>query len=419
MRNTARQTRANRTITIDFQNEATYFQLLGDGKAFLECVLAFVLALGFQLKHKTTCSGGGCLTRHSHYVRIRLGGITIWRIQCTTCKAVFTILPHFVLRYRQMRPEVARDALLATHGGLSLELCAVLYHISPMALYRLVCAFGHHSLVTVLTRCGLPLPTYFLADEKHSRCLTGKVYLPTIVCGRVLWHLGYTKAASTAAFTQSYREFQQAALQQEPLYRVRGILTDGFDSTTSSMRTLFPGARLGNCLRHAINKLPSKLVAIASPVRKALRSQFHTLLYRARQRKGLRVFALGQRLRHFVDHVTTTAGAANGQRVRRWVQEKKAGWYTVLADPQMPVTSTLLDQAHNAIERKLFAMKGFHHPKGSQQMFLRGLAHLHNLVPYQRRAQHAGQCGVEVEGGTVPTRDWFLNLQILTSGGFR
>ena len=52
------------------------------------------------------------------------------------------------------------------------ELCAVLYHISPMALYRLVCAFGHHSLVTVLTRCGLPLPTYFLADEKHSRCLT-------------------------------------------------------------------------------------------------------------------------------------------------------------------------------------------------------------------------------------------------------
>jgi hypothetical protein len=42
--------------------------------------------------------------------------------------AVFTVLPHFVLRYRQMRPEVARDALLANHGGLSLELCAVLYH---------------------------------------------------------------------------------------------------------------------------------------------------------------------------------------------------------------------------------------------------------------------------------------------------
>jgi hypothetical protein len=419
MRSQAKQPRTNRTITVDFQNEATYFQLLGDGKAFLEFVFAFLLSLGFQLTHKATCHGGGCLTRHSHYARIRLGGVTIWRIQCTTCKAVFTVLPHFVLRYRQMRPEVARDALLATHGGLSLELCAVLYHISPMALYRLVCTFGRQSLVPVLTRCGLPLPTYFLADEKHSRCLTDKVYLPTIVCGRVIWHLGYTEAASTAAFTQSYRAFQQAALQQEPSYRVRGILTDGFDSTTSSMRTLFPGARLGNCLRHAINKLPGKLTAIPSAVRTTLRAQFHTLLYRARQRKGLRVFALGQRLRHFADHVAATAGPANGARVRRWVQEKKAGWYAVLADPQMPVTSTLLDQAHNAIERKLFAMKGCHHARGSHQAFLRGLAHLYNLVPYQRRAQHAGQCGVEVEGGTVPTRDWFLNLQILTSGGFR
>jgi hypothetical protein len=288
-----------------------------------------------------------------------------------------------------------------------------------MALYRLVCALGQQSLVCVLTRCGLPLPVYFLADEKHSRCLTDKVYLPTIVTGRVIWHLGYTTEASAAAFTESYGEFQRVASQQEPSYRVRGVLTDGFDSTTKSLRTLFPGARLGTCLRHALLKLPKKLVAIASPARQTLRTQFHTLLYRARQCKSLRVFALGQRLRHFADHVAHSAGVANGERVRRWFQDKKAGWYAVLADPQMPATSTLLDQAHNAMDRKLFMMKGFHHPGGSQQAFLTGLAHLYNLVPYQRRVQHAGQCGVEVEGGRVPTADWFLNLQILTSGGFR
>src|SRR5919198_5532175 len=378
----AKRTRANRTITVDFRDDATYGQLLGNGKAFVEFVCAFLLSLGFQLAHKASCRGGGCLTRHSHYVRVRLGGLTIWRVQCTTCRAVFTVLPHFVLRYRQMRPEVARDALLATHGGLSLELCAVISHISPMALYRLVCAFGGQSLVTVLTRCGLPLPAYFLADEKHSRCLTAKVYLPTIVCGRVLWHLGYVEEASTVAFTQSYGEFQRAASQQEPSYRVKGVLTDGFDSTTKSLRTLFPGVRVGTCLRHALLKLPKKLVAIASPVRKALRTQFHTLWYRARQRKHLRVFALGQRLRHFADHVAATAGPANGERVRRWFQEKKAGWYAVFEDPQMPATSTLLDQAHNAMERKLVAMQGFHYPGGSQQAFLTGLAHLYNLVPY-------------------------------------
>ena len=83
MQNTARQTRENRTITVDFQNEATYVQLLGDGKAFVEFVIAFILSFGFQLKHKAMCRGGGCLTRHSHYLRVRLGGVTIWRLQCT------------------------------------------------------------------------------------------------------------------------------------------------------------------------------------------------------------------------------------------------------------------------------------------------------------------------------------------------
>jgi hypothetical protein len=106
-------------------------------------------------------------------------------------------------------------------------------------------------------------------------------------------------------------------------------------------------------------------------------------------------------------------------RQRALCLPSKAGWYAVLEDPQMPASSTLLDQAHNAIDRKLFAMKGFHHPAGSQAAFLTGLAHLYNLIPYQRRALNAGKCGVEVEGGRVPTSDWMLNLQILTSGGYQ
>jgi hypothetical protein len=213
--------------------------------------------------------------------------------------------------------------------------------------------------------------------------------------------------------------FQRAALAHEPSYRVKGTLTDGFDSTTQSMRALFPGARRGFCLRHALNKLPDKLIGLSAPLRQGLRAKFHALFHRCRQRKSLRVVALGQRLRHFADHITTTVGAEHGERVRRWFEAKKAGWYAVLGDPQMPAMSTVLDQAHNAIDRKLFAMKGFHHPGGSQAAFLTGLAHLYNLIPYQRRALNAGKCGVGVEGGRLPTADWMLNLQILTSGGYQ
>jgi hypothetical protein len=153
------------------------------------------------------------------------------------------------------------------------------------------------------------------------------LYLPPIIRGRIIWHLGFTKDARAAAYTQSSGELQHAASEQEPSYRVWGLLTDGFDSPRKSRRTLCPGARRGNGLRPAIHKLPKPLATLASPVRQALRAQLHPAWLRAQQRKGLPVFALGY-------------------------------W-------------------------------------------------------------HAGGCGVEVEGGRVPTRGWFLNPQILTSGGVR
>jgi hypothetical protein len=50
MRNITRQTRTNRTITIDFQDETTYFQALGDGKASVELVMAFILSISMPAK---------------------------------------------------------------------------------------------------------------------------------------------------------------------------------------------------------------------------------------------------------------------------------------------------------------------------------------------------------------------------------
>ena|SRR5437867_1316649 len=94
----AKRTRDNRTITVDFRDDATSVQLLGDGKACVACVLALLLALGLQRAHQATCRGGGCLTRPSHDVRGRLGGVPIWRLQCTRRKAVCTVLPHGVWR---------------------------------------------------------------------------------------------------------------------------------------------------------------------------------------------------------------------------------------------------------------------------------------------------------------------------------
>jgi hypothetical protein len=353
-------------------------------------------------------------------MRVRLGNLVIWRLQCKHCRAVFTILPHFVLRYRAMTPEQAQQAVLAVYGGLSLEWTATIFpEVSAMAVYRLFCALGQVKLVPVLLRCGLPLPQYILADEKQSSCLKMRVYLPTIVSGRVIWHLGYTTAKSADSFQASYAEFQQATQAREPGYAPKGIGTDGFESTRRSLGTLFPKAALGNCLRHAAHRIGQKLQTVDKTVRESLSHEFFTLFKAARTAKLLPVFTLGQKLRRFAEKVAKQTGEANGTRIREWIQKKKAGWFVVLQHPKMPATSTLLDQTHNMLDRKLFMMKGFHHQNTQPTPFLTALALLYNFVPYQRRALSHGRCGVEVEGGTVPTQDWFLNLRIATSGGFQ
>ena len=90
MDNPPKRPRQNRTITVDFLDEVTYHRLCHDGPGFIDFVVAFILSIGFQLKHKCNCPGQR-LTRHSHYARLRLDGLTIWRIQCTGCRAVFTV----------------------------------------------------------------------------------------------------------------------------------------------------------------------------------------------------------------------------------------------------------------------------------------------------------------------------------------
>jgi hypothetical protein len=409
--------RKNRTVHVDFQDESTYFRLIEDGFAFLEFVLAYVASIGFQFFHKCSCSGNSRFQRHSHYARARLGGLCIWRIQCCECKATFSILPHFVLRYRSMSPDVAKRALIASNGGLSLENTSMILNISVMSIYCFICSIGVWHVATTLLRAGLSLPHYWLADEKHSKCRADKGYLPTIVEGRVIWHLGYSEGATAEKFKASYAQFQQIALKEDPTYHPEGILTDGYESTRLSLKELFPLVFIGYCLLHAAKKLPSKIKGVSFEIRKSLSRKFSIDLFTPAKLSGMEVFSVAQRLRHFTKRVQKEAGEANALSIKEWIAQKKQGWFETLRHPNIPNTSTLLDQAHNQIDRKLFMMKHFHHKEGNKEPFINALAILYNFIPYQRRAKNAHLNGVQVQGGTMPHQDWFFSLMILTSAG--
>ena len=166
-----------------------------------------------------------------------------------------------------MTPDIAAKALLCSHVGQSLEVSAIILNISPMAIYRLICSLGKACMVKLLTRCKLSLPEYFEVDEKHSNCLTDKVYLPTVVKGHLIWHMGYTKDKSEMAFEKSYGQFRDAGVSFNPSWKVRGVLTDSFESTIGAITKQFPEARIGNCMLHAAKKIGQKLKNIPSEVR--------------------------------------------------------------------------------------------------------------------------------------------------------
>ena len=239
--------RQNRTITVDFNNEQTYHQLCGDGKGFIDFVVAFILSIGLQLKHKCGCSSGR-LTRHSHYVRARINGITIWQVQCTGCRAVFTVLPHFVLRRKKNEGRDRQES--ASRHAWRVESRALCRHRKRLSDGNL--PFGLFSGTYLPGETPDTLSSYpsISSLTKSTATVWTFVYLPTIGCGRVIWHLGYTTAKSVDAFAADYGEFRQAAIDIDSSYQVAGILTDGFDSTRKSLSQLFPFAKLANCMLH-------------------------------------------------------------------------------------------------------------------------------------------------------------------------
>ena len=150
MAQAATLTRENRTITVDFHDETTYFQLLGDGKVFLECAFAFVLSLGFQLKHKATCRGG-CLTRPQR-MQVRSEPLELSVAHQMTCR-VSSMLLKGVMRKKQaskicnawLRNATVNHLKRASPNGNLVAPDIPCYDVSPSSLTAVVCKVRTHA----------------------------------------------------------------------------------------------------------------------------------------------------------------------------------------------------------------------------------------------------------------------------------
>lgn len=99
-----------RTVVIYFgSGRETYLNLVQaeDSSKFLSFIQQpLQMQLGAE-KHRVGCSGNTRYTGHGkreHFVQGWLGErevVPICRVRCCCCRAVFTVLPSFILRYRR------------------------------------------------------------------------------------------------------------------------------------------------------------------------------------------------------------------------------------------------------------------------------------------------------------------------------
>lgn len=409
----------NRTIVVNFGDENQYQNIISDRISFLEFVVAYILSLGAQLLHKASCTGSGnCFTRHSHYVRVKCG-ITIWRIQCKECGAVFTVMPSILIRYFRHRADRVKNALIAYHGGLSFENCSICFDISGMSLYRFICSLGKYPLSHVLYESGLQLPENIWADEKHSKCKGQKGYIPLVSSGHTTWHIDYVESVDDETLHQSYQQFAQETRQIDPDYEPKTINHDGFQSTINALKRCFSGASFLLCWLHAFKSLARLLKILPEDVVFQITANLRQILKRSHS-VGLRsVLSLRSSLSQFYWRYVAVLVPANlFDPLKNWIDSRRATFSESMKYPVPLSYGYPIDHICNHLDRKLFMMKHFHHPDADRVSFLKGFALIHNFIPYQRFARNARKCPAEVDGAILPHPDWFVSLLILTAGGY-
>ncbi len=142
------------------------------------------------------------------------------------------------------------------------------------------------------------------------------------------------------------------------------------------------------------------------------------MLKQCHSKPSLQNISLCNRLLGMLRHYNHILPAAVWQSLKDWVTRKRSYFYSSMDYSASLSFSYPIDHICNHLDRKLFMMKDFHHPKARKDLFIKGFALIHNFIPYQRFARNALLSPAQVEKAILPHPDWFISLLMLTSEGY-
>jgi hypothetical protein len=442
----AKPKRKNRTVTLYLGNtlteyESTYLTEEGIQALIRQVEIADSLNWGcLATGHDADCPRLLHFTHHDSYVRWakHFNGsqspVTILRVRCLDCGAVFSVQPSFIIRYKRYETDaieklmtllfITEDSyrMAGVSQGLGMDTQQAgtwvaleqSQAIQPRALWALVQWFGQLSPAQLNLALGVEPPKYILEDEKHVKECGQKAYVPMVYTPKdaLIWWVDYLYSASEVALTASLERFKALS---ERLAHIVGATVDGWEGAQNALRAAFPGITLEECHFHALLNLGKHLATykrlrkrenrpISSAEEAAIRNAFLNVLKAETQ----------EAYQQALDELPAAFNHPTLASRKQSLTEKQALFQAWTTDAELALVSTPLDQCMKFLKRKVQNMQTFHGDK-SGLATVNAWAITRNCWRFLKGAIRAGLAPLELAGADFMGIPWMQLVNLVLS----
>lgn len=438
--------RQNRTIVLHLGNTLEVYQTnLAEANGISEIIRRVEIADSLNWGHLADGHKEGCprhlhFTHHDSYVRYlkhfdgRRSPVTIVRVRCLECEAVFTVLPAFVVRYKRYDTDALekfmtllfitedsyRMAGISQALGMDTQLAGTWaaleasaeVAIDPRALWGLVQWVGQLSPAQLNLALGVEPPSHIIEDEKHVTQNGERAYVPIVYAPKeaLIWWIDYIQSVSADALQASLERFKALS---DRLSHISGATVDGWDAAQEALKAAYPGITLQECLLHATLKLTLHLATYKRRCKAAgqpLSEQEETRIYQAfvKVLQAPTPDAYQKALDELPEAFNQEPLASRKESLR----EKQALFQAWITDDRLAVVTTALDQCMKFLNRKQDNMQTFHGEK-SGLATVNAWAITRNCWRFLKGAKRAGLSPLELAGADFNDIPWMQLVNLV------
>ena len=326
----------------------------------------------------------------------------------------YSIRPSFLMPYMTARTEEVENPLFLRKFGVPFWALARVFDRDPMYWYRLEVGLGRNSLVGATVRT-VELPEHLLADEHHTKRDGEKNYIATTVGDGCLLGAALCEGAGADDLRKAYGVFKEEARDIQREYAPTTVNTDGWQSTQSAWKDLFPLVAILRCFLHGWLKIRDRAKHLGD-----LFFDIGERVWDAYQADDCRSFS--QRIRSLRNWAS---GCLTGTVLDKILDlcDKRDLWTIAYDQPDGHRTSNMLDRLMRSMNRYFNDGQHLHGSRDACDQHCRAWALLHNFTPWHPAtavANDGWQSPAERLNRHRYHDNWLQNLLVSASlGGYR